>query len=477
MSDYVSVMGLEVHAQLLTDSKIFCPCSAAFGLDANTNTCPVCMGMPGVLPVLNRKVVDSGIKLGLALNCTIENRNVFARKNYFYPDLPKGYQITQYENPLCSNGHLDIEVNGSKKRIGIRRIHMEEDAGKSIHDEKEPLSYIDFNRACVPLLEIVTEPDISTAQEAVAYLKELRQILMYLKICDGNMEEGSLRCDANISVMKKGAGILGTRTELKNMNSFKNVQRALDYEIERQIRLLESGREVEQETLLWNTSLGKTFSMRSKEESHDYRYFPEPDLIPIIVGDEWVERMKDTLPELPAARRQRFMELYGLPAYDADQLTQTLDLADYFEQCVHLLDSPKEISNWIMTEVMRVLNEKAIDIKDLLVTPSMLIGLVDLLKKGTVSGLMAKEIFTEMADTGKSAADIIKERGLEQVSDEGALKDLIKKIIEANPKESSQYRAGKTQLLGFFVGEVMKASKGKANPKVAGNIVKELLEP
>ncbi|MGO9147665.1 MAG: Asp-tRNA(Asn)/Glu-tRNA(Gln) amidotransferase subunit GatB [Desulfomonilia bacterium] len=477
MSDYVSVMGLEVHAQLLTNSKIFCSCSAASGLDANTNTCPVCMGMPGVLPVLNRKVVDLGIKLGLALNCTIENRNVFARKNYFYPDLPKGYQITQYENPLCSNGHLDIEVNGVKKRIGIRRIHMEEDAGKSIHDEKEPLSYIDFNRACVPLLEIVTEPDISTTQEAVAYLKELRQILMYLGICDGSMEEGSLRCDANISVMKKDASLLGTRTELKNMNSFKNVQRALDYEIERQIRLIESGRVVEQETLLWNTSLGKTFPMRSKEESHDYRYFPEPDLIPVIVNDEWVERMKDTIPELPAARRQRFMELYGLPAYDADQLTQTLDLADYYEQCVDILNSPKEISNWIMTEVMRVLNEKGIDIEDLLVTPSMLTGLVDLLKKGTVSGLMAKDIFTTMAETGRKAPDIIKELGLEQVSDEDALKGLIKEIIEANPKESSQYRAGKTQLLGFFLGEVMKASKGKANPKVAGNIVKELLEP
>ena len=477
MTDYVSVMGLEVHAQLLTNSKIFCSCSATSGLDTNTNTCPVCMGMPGVLPVLNRKVVDLGIKLGLALNCTIENRNVFARKNYFYPDLPKGYQITQYENPLCSNGHLDIEVNGVKKRIGIRRIHMEEDAGKSIHDEKEPLSYIDFNRACVPLLEIVTEPDISTTQEAVAYLKELRQILMYLGICDGSMEEGSLRCDANISVMKKGAGLLGTRTELKNMNSFKNVQKALDYEIERQIRLIESGREVEQETLLWNTSLGKTFSMRSKEESHDYRYFPEPDLIPVIVEDAWVERIKNTIPELPAAKRQRFMELYGLPAYDADQLTQTLGLADYFEQCVDILNSPKEISNWIMTEVMRVLNERGIDIKDLLVTPSMLTGLVDLLKKGTVSGLMAKEIFTKMAETGRRAPDIIKELGLEQVSDEDALKGLIKEIIEANPKESSQYRAGKTQLLGFFVGEVMKASKGKANPKVAGNIVKELLAP
>jgi aspartyl-tRNA(Asn)/glutamyl-tRNA(Gln) amidotransferase subunit B len=425
--------------------------------------------------VLNRKVVDFGIKLGHALGCTIETHNVFARKNYFYPDLPKGYQITQYENPLCSNGHLDIEADGVKKRIGIRRIHMEEDAGKSMHDETKPVSYIDFNRAGVPLLEIVTEPDISTTQEAVAYLKELRQILMYLEICDGSMEEGSLRCDANISVMRKDSDRLGTRTELKNMNSFRNVQRALEYEISRQIERIESGLDVAQETLLWNISLGTTQPMRSKEESHDYRYFPDPDLIPVNIDDTWIKRIAGTLPELPAAKRQRFVQLYGIPVYDAEQLTQTSSLADYFEQCVHLLNSPKDISNWIMSEVMRVLNEKGIEIKDLPVTPAMLTGLVDLLKKGTVSGLIAKEILTKMAETGRGALEIMKELGLEQVNDEDSLKRIIREIFEAHPGEVTQYRAGKYQLLGFFVGEVMKKSKGKANPKIAGDLVKELL--
>jgi aspartyl-tRNA(Asn)/glutamyl-tRNA(Gln) amidotransferase subunit B len=475
MKAFVAVIGLEVHAQLCTNSKIFCPCSAASGHSPNANTCPVCMGMPGVLPVLNRKVVDFGIKLGLALGCTIETHNVFARKNYFYPDLPKGYQITQYANPLCSNGHLDIEADGLKKRIGITRIHMEEDAGKSIHDETKPVSYIDFNRAGVPLLEIVTEPDISTTQEAVAYLRELRQILMYLEICDGSMEEGSLRCDANVSVMREDSDRLGTRTELKNMNSFRNVQRALEYEIDRQIQRIESGLDVLQETLLWDISLGKTQPMRSKEDSHDYRYFPDPDLIPVIIDDAWIKRIAGTLPELPAAKRLRFVELYGIRAYDAEQLTQTSPLADYFEQCVYLLNSPKEISNWIMSEVMRVLNEKGIEIKDLMVTPAMLTGLVDLMKNGTVSGLMAKEILTKMADTGRGALEIIKELGLEQVSDEDSLKRIIREIFEAHPKEVTQYRAGKHQLLGFFVGEVMKKSKGKANPKVAGDLVKELL--
>ncbi len=475
MNDFVEVIGLEVHAQLLTESKIFCSCSAASVHSPNTNTCPVCMGMPGVLPVLNRKVVDLGIRLGLALGCTIETRNVFARKNYFYPDLPKGYQITQYENPLCSNGHLEIEVDGLKKNIGIRRVHMEEDAGKSIHDETKPVSYIDFNRAGVPLLEIVTEPDISTTQEAVAYLKELRQILMYLEICDGSMEEGSLRCDANISVMRKGSDRLGTRTELKNMNSFRNVQRALEYEIARQTQRSEAGMDVIQETLLWNASLNKTQPMRSKEESHDYRYFPDPDLIPVFIDDAWIKRIAGTMPELPAAKRRRFVQQYGIRAYDAEQLIQTRSMADYFEQCVSLLNSPKEISNWIMSEIMRVLNEKGIEIQDLKVTPAMLTGLLEFMKNGTISGLMAKEILTKMADTGRGAQEIIKELGLEQVSDEGSLKRIISEIIEANPKEVSQYRAGKHQLLGFFVGEIMKRSKGKANPKVAGELVKELL--
>ncbi len=476
MTVYDAVIGLEVHAQLLTNSKIFCGCSTAFGMEPNTTTCPVCMGMPGVLPVLNKRVADFGIKLGLALNCTMARENIFARKNYFYPDLPKGYQITQYENPLCSNGYLDIEVDGSKKRIGIRRIHMEEDAGKNIHDEKKPLTYIDFNRACVPLLEIVSEPDMASPDEAVAYLKELRQILVYLDICDGNMEEGSFRCDANVSVRKKGSEKLGTRTELKNMNSFRNVRNALDFEIKRHIRIIDSQREIVQETLLWNPATGETQSMRTKEESHDYRYFPDPDLVPVIVDDAWIKKMKGTLSELPSEKRRRFIQQYGIPAYDAEILTQTKALADYFERCVALYPAPKDVSNWIITEVLRVLKEGRGDIRSLKVTPEMLIDLLKLLKGGTVSGLKAKEVFDEMASTGKAASEIIEKRGFEQVSDEEELKRIVRDIIKEYPKEAASYRSGKTQILGFFVGQVMKASKGKANPKLLGGIIKEMLE-
>ena len=474
--EYEAVIGLEVHAQLLTKSKIFCGCSTAYGMEPNTTTCPVCMGMPGILPVLNRHVVDLGIKLGCALNCIIARENVFARKNYFYPDLPKGYQITQYENPLCSNGYLDIEVNNRKKRIGIRRVHMEEDAGKNIHDGSRPLTYVDFNRTGVPLLEIVSEPDMSTSEEAATYLKELRQILVYLDICDGNMEEGSFRCDANVSVKKKGSDQFGIRTELKNMNSFRNVRNALDFEIERHSRIIDSGHQIVQETLLWDPAAGETRSMRSKEESHDYRYFPDPDLVPVIVEDAWVEEVRKILPELPLEKRKRFTEQYGIPAYDAEVLTQTKALADYFEQCVVLLAAPKDISNWIMTEVLRVLKEKQKDITELKVTPEMLIDLLKHLRGGTISGLKAKEVFDEIVATGKGASEIIKERGFEQVSDEEELKRLGQDIIETHPREAALYRGGKTQLLGFFVGEVMKASKGKANPKLAGTIIKELLE-
>jgi aspartyl-tRNA(Asn)/glutamyl-tRNA(Gln) amidotransferase subunit B len=477
VSVFEAVIGLEVHAQLLTVSKIFCGCSTSFGLAPNTNTCPICLGLPGVLPVLNRKAVDFGIRLGLALGCVIQERNVFARKNYFYPDLPKGYQITQYDNPLCAGGHLDIEVKGVMKRIGIRRIHMEEDAGKNIHDDSRPRSYIDFNRAGVPLLEIVTEPDITTSEEAVTYLKELRLVLMYLGVSDGNMEEGSFRCDANVSVRTRGSGSMGTRTELKNMNSFRNVQRALDYEIHRQVSCMEAGMHIAQETLLWDASSGRTRAMRSKEESHDYRYFPDPDLVPVVIDDAWVDGIGRAMPELPAARRRRFVDQYGLPAYDAGQLTQTLALADYFEQCVSLAGSPKDISNWIMTELMRVMNEQDAGIEGLLITPAMLTGLIDLVKAGSVSGLQAKEVLSRMASTGRDAREIIRELGLEQVSDEHELKVLIRKIIESNQKQAAQYRAGKTQLLGFFVGEVMKESGGKANPKVAGDLIRELLNP
>jgi aspartyl-tRNA(Asn)/glutamyl-tRNA(Gln) amidotransferase subunit B len=476
MSAYDVVIGLEVHAQLLTDSKIFCGCSTKSGLAPNTSTCPVCTGMPGALPALNSKVVDFGIRLGLATGCRIATRCIFARKNYFYPDLPKGYQITQYDSPLCEGGFLDIETPQGTKRIGITRIHMEEDAGKTIHDEKAPCSYVDYNRSGVPLLEIVSEPDMDGTAEAVAYLRELRQILMYLDICDGNMEEGSLRCDANVSVKPAGSSRFGTRTELKNMNSFRNVQKALEYEIERHIGIVESGGEVVQETMLWNPSQNVTVSMRSKEESRDYRYFPEPDLVPVEIGEAWIADVRTALPELPSMRRKRLRERYGLPAYDAGVLTQTRAMADYYEECVRLLDAPKEISNWIMTEVMRVLNEKGVAVADLNVSPAMLAGLIALKGRGSISGSMAKDVFAEMVSTGSSAEQIVEQRGVGQISDEDRLEAMAREIIEAHPEEADRYRSGKAGLLGFFVGLLMKATQGEANPKLASRIVKELLE-
>lgn len=476
MKAYDTVIGLEVHAQLLTRTKIFCGCSTQSGLPPNTSTCPVCTGMPGTLPVLNRKVVDLGIMLGLATGCRIASRCIFARKNYFYPDLPKGYQITQYEHPLCEGGTILVETGQGMRRIGITRIHMEEDAGKTIHDDKAPSSYVDYNRSGVPLLEIVSEPDITSSDEAVAYLRELRQILMYLGICDGNMEEGSFRCDANVSVKPAGSSRLGTRTELKNMNSFRNVQRALQYEIERHIEIRESGGEVVQETLLWDPSRGVTASMRSKEESRDYRYFPEPDLVPVEIDTAWIDGVRSGLPELPFARRKRFIEQYGLPAYDAGVLTQAKTVADYYEECVRLLDKPKELSNWIMTEVMRVLNEQGISITGLNVSPKMLTGLIVLIKKGSISGSMAKEVFAEMAATGESAESIVEKRGIGQISDEQELQSLAQEIINSHPDEARKYCSGKTGLLGFFVGMLMKATQGEANPKLASRIMKELLE-
>ena len=471
---YDIVIGLEVHAQLTTRTKIFCGCSTTFGDAPNTNTCPVCMGLPGVLPVLNRKVVDCGIKLGLATGSTIAGRNVFARKNYFYPDLPKGYQITQYESPLCSRGSLEFLVGGLPKTVGITRIHMEEDAGKLIHDEHDPVSYVDYNRAGVPLLEIVSEPDIVSTDEAVAYLKALRQLLVYLEICDGNMEMGSLRCDANVSLKPQGSSAFGTRTEVKNINSFKYVQRALEYEIERQRQILDSGGTVAQETRLWDAQAGVTRSMRSKEESHDYRYFPEPDLVPLEVDAAWIELMRGTLPELPLARRERFMRQYALKPYDTDILTQTKALADYFEQCVQLYDAPKDICNWIMTEVLRVLKEE--ELASLKITPAMLIDLIRSVHNGVITASSAKEVFEAMASTGSSPGEIIAKRGLTQISDETELRELIKAAIEANPNQVAAYRKGKTGLAAFFVGQVMQATQGQANPRLANTLVKELLE-
>ncbi|MDL1969438.1 MAG: Asp-tRNA(Asn)/Glu-tRNA(Gln) amidotransferase subunit GatB [Candidatus Desulfofervidaceae bacterium] len=472
---YEAVIGLEVHAQLLTESKIFCSCSTQFGASPNTHVCPICLGMPGVLPVLNKRVVEFAMKMALATNCQINPYSVFARKNYFYPDLPKGYQISQYEHPLAEYGWVEIEVNGQKKRIGITRIHMEEDAGKLIHDPHKPVSYVDFNRTGVPLIEIVSEPDIRSPEEAVAYLKKLRSILRYLEICDGNMEEGSFRCDANISLRPVGSEAFGVKTELKNMNSFKHVQRALAYEIERQKAILEEGGSIIQETRLWDEAKGVTRSMRGKEEAHDYRYFPDPDLVPVVVDEAWIEAVRNTLPELPDEKKERFIKEYNLPSYDAEVLTTSRELADYSESVVKACANPKMVSNWIMSELLGKLNQEKKEIGECPVTPEQLGELLALIEKGTISGKIAKTVFEEMYATGKSPAQIVKEKGLVQITDEATLRKIAEKIIREHPKEVEQYRAGKEKLLGFFVGQMMKETKGKANPQLANKIFKELL--
>ncbi|MDP3182324.1 MAG: Asp-tRNA(Asn)/Glu-tRNA(Gln) amidotransferase subunit GatB [Desulfobaccales bacterium] len=473
--EYEAVIGLEVHAQLLTASKIFCGCATTFGGPPNTQVCPVCLGMPGSLPVLNRKAVEYALKMALATNCQIQAESIFARKNYFYPDLPKGYQISQYEQPLAEHGHLTIRINGAARRIGITRIHLEEDAGKLIHSEARPVSFVDFNRTGVPLIEIVSEPDIRTPDEAVEYLKGLRNILLYLEICDGNMEEGSFRCDANVSLRPSGAAGLGTKTELKNMNSFRFVKMALEYEIKRQRALLADGREIVQETRLWDAAQNQTVSMRGKEEAHDYRYFPDPDLVPVRISAEWVESLTKKLPELPAARWARFQSQFGLPAYDAEVLTSDKALADYFEGCVKEFPQPKQVSNWIMVELLRELKKEEVGIASLPVTPAALGRLLNLVDKGTISGKLAKTVFEEMMATGKDPEAIVKERGLVQISDAEALLPLAQEIINANPKEAADFRAGKTKVMGFFVGQLMKQTKGQANPQMANDIFKRLL--
>ncbi|MFZ5449522.1 MAG: Asp-tRNA(Asn)/Glu-tRNA(Gln) amidotransferase subunit GatB [Thermodesulfobacteriota bacterium] len=469
--EYEAVIGLEVHAHLLTASKIFCGCPTSFGAPPNTQVCEVCLGMPGSLPVLNHKALEFALKMGLATNCRINPESVFARKNYFYPDLPKGYQISQYELPLAEHGYLDIKVEGQTRRIGITRIHMEEDAGKLVHSESRPVSFVDFNRTGVPLIEIVSEPDMRTPEEAVEYLKGLRNILLYLEICDGNMEEGSLRCDANISLRPVGQAAFGTKTELKNMNSFRFVKAALEYEIKRQRALLAAGREIVQETRLWDTAANQTVSMRGKEEAHDYRYFPDPDLVPVRVSKEWIERLKKELPELPAARVIRFQTQYGLPEYDAEVLTSEKALAHYFEGTVAEFPHPKKVSNWIMSESLRDWSDTSYQP----VTTTALAQLLALVEKGAISGKIAKAVYEEMKASGQMPEAIVKEKGLTQISDTGALEAAAQEIIDAHPQEVANYKAGKTKVMGFFVGQLMKKTKGQANPQLANEIFQRLL--
>ncbi|MFZ0612648.1 MAG: Asp-tRNA(Asn)/Glu-tRNA(Gln) amidotransferase subunit GatB [Desulfobacterales bacterium] len=473
--EFEPVIGLEVHAQLNTATKIFCGCSTAFGAPPNTHTCPVCLGLPGTLPVLNRKVVDFALRMALATHCAVNAESRFARKNYFYPDLPKGYQISQYELPIAAGGWIEIQPGSDRKRIGINRIHMEEDAGKLIHDPLRPVSRVDFNRTGVPLIEIVSEPDLRSPEEAGAYLRQLRAIVRYLGIGDGNLEEGSFRCDANVSIRPTGDSALGIRAELKNLNSFKHVEKALHYEILRQTEILREGGRVIQETRLWDPDHNRSTSMRGKEEAHDYRYFPDPDLLPLAIGAEWVEIVRRELPELPEARRDRFVGDFGLPAYDADLLTSDRDLADYFETCLKTFDTPKPVSNWIMGPLLGLLNTAGTPIAASPVLPENLGRLLQLIEEGVISGKIAKTVFDEMAVSGGAPDDIVKERGLVQVSDASQIESAVDKVMNENATEVQAYRAGKTKLLGFFVGQVMRETRGKANPQVVNEVLKSKL--
>lgn len=472
---YEAVIGLEVHAQLLTESKIFCSCSTQFGAEPNTQVCPVCLGMPGVLPVLNKKAVEYTIKTGLAMNCKIARISRFARKNYFYPDLPKGYQISQYELPLCEEGYLEILVDGVKKKIRIKRIHLEEDAGKNIHDPSG-YSFVDFNRTGVPLMEIVSEPDIRTPKEAALYMKKLRAILRYLGVCDGNLEQGSLRCDANVSIRPVGSTDFGVKTEIKNINSFRFVEKALEYEIKRQIKLVERGEKIIQETRLWDAQTGTTQSMRSKEEAHDYRYFPEPDLVPVFVSEEWIERLKKELPELPNQKIDRYLREFELPLYDSEILTEERELAEFFEETVKEGVKPKDAANWIMVELLRILNEKGKSINECTLKPAQLAELIKLVDKGVINRNTAKDVFDEMFRTGKSAESIVNERGLTQISDDSIIEEKIREVMKNFPKEVERFRNGEDKLIGFFVGQVMKATKGKANPKLLNELIIKVLK-
>lgn len=478
---YEAVIGLEVHAQLKTHSKAFCSCSATFGAKPNVNTCPVCLGHPGTLPVLNEHLVTFAVRMGLATNCRIRPISTFSRKNYFYADLPKGYQISQYQDPICYDGHVEIEVDDtSTKRIGITRIHMEEDSGKSIHD-LDIDTLVDLNRAGVPLIEIVSEPDIRTPREAYLYLQQLRQTLMYLEICDGNMEEGSLRCDANVSVRPVGQAAFGTKTEVKNLNSFRNVEKAIEYEIQRQIALIMEGGLVVQETMMWDAGAQQTRSMRSKEQAHDYRYFPEPDLPHVEVTKQLLDELRITLPELGLQKKNRFRTQYGLPAYDAGILVEDAAVAAYYEAAVGYLRQPsvetyKQVSNWIMTEILRVMGDKKVAINEVGLSPLQLASLVNVVADGLISSKTAKDILPELYASEQTADQIVEEQGLRQMSDESALKAIVQDILAANADNVQKYREGKTKLLGFFVGQVLKVTDGTANPTIATALMKEALD-
>ena len=477
--EYETVIGLEVHAQLATHTKIFCGCRADFGAPTNTQTCPVCLGMPGALPVLNRRVVDFALRVVLATGGRVAPVSRFARKNYFYPDLPKGYQISQYELPLAEGGFLEFPFEDKIRRIRITRIHLEEDAGKLTHGETpgdRDFSFVDFNRTGVPLIEIVSEPDFRSPGEAAEYLRRLRQLVRYLGVCDGNMERGSLRCDANVSVRPAGSDGMGTKTEIKNLNSFRNVQRALEHEAGRQIEVLEHGGRIVQETRLWDPAQSVTLPMRSKEEAHDYRYFPEPDLMPLEVDERWLERVRDSLPELPLPRRSRLMEQYALSEYDAEQLTASRELADYFEEVARLCPDAKKAANWILSEMLREVkagNEE--DFTGGPVAPDHLAAMLSMIEEGTISGKIAKTVFEEMYRTGRPPEDIVRERGLTQVSDREAIEAAARRVLEAHPKQAEKYRAGKEKLFGFFVGQVMKETGGRANPGMVNEVLRELL--